>query len=106
MIRVAIERDGSGRIWGFQAQGHAGAGPRGNDIVCAAVSVLTDSVFLGLEKHLHRAMSWKADSGNISVSLQDEPDNMTEAILATMVLGLSEIQKAYPEKIRISEIRR
>jgi len=106
MIQVAIERDCSGRIWGFQAKGHAGSAPRGNDIVCAAVSVLTDSVFLGLDKHLRRAMNWSADSGNILVSLKDEPDNMTEAILATMVLGLSEIQKNYPEKIRISEIRR
>jgi len=106
MIRVAIERDDQGRIWGFRAQGHAGAGPKGSDIVCAAVSVLTDSVYLGLENHLQRAMICNADSGNISVSLQDEPDNMTEAILMTMVLGLSEIQKIHPDKLRISEIRR
>lgn len=101
MIRVRIERDSMGRIRGFEAKGHAEAGPRGKDIVCAAVSVLTDSVFLGLDRHLHRAIDWSADSGDISVRLTEAPDDLTEAILATMVLGLTEIQKIYPDRLRI-----
>jgi uncharacterized protein YsxB (DUF464 family) len=101
MIRVRIERDSMGRIRGFEATGHAGAGPRGKDIVCAAVSVLTDSVFLGLDRHLHREMEWSADSGDISIRLKEAPDDLTEAILATMVLGLTEIQKIYPDRLRI-----
>ncbi len=101
MIRVRIERDSTGRIQGFEAKGHAGAGPRGNDIVCAAVSVLTDSVFLGLDRHLKREMEWDADSGDISVRLKEAPDELTEAILATLVLGLTEIQKIYPDRLRI-----
>ena len=106
MIRIVIERNDAGRIIGFSAQGHAGAGPKGGDIVCAAVSVLTDSVFLGLDRHLQRELSWSADSGELLVQLKQEPDDLTEAILATMFLGLSEIKKLYPEKIRIREIRR
>ena len=101
MIRVRIERDSTGRIRGFEAKGHAGVGPRGNDIVCAAVSVLTDSVFLGLDRHLKREMEWDADSGDISVRLKEDPDELTEAILATLVLGLTEIQKIYPDRLRI-----
>lgn len=106
MIQIVIERNSTGQICGFSAQGHADSGPKGNDIVCAAVSVLTDSVFLGLDKHLRRDLSWSADSGDISVRLTQEPDELTEAIFATMFLGLSEIQKIYPKKIRIREIRR
>ena len=106
MIRVVIERDGSGQIWGYSAQGHAGTGPRGRDIVCAAVSVLTDSAFLGLERHLRRKLTWYADEGNIAVQLQEQPDSATEAIMNTVVLGLKEIEKIHPDKIRISEIRR
>jgi hypothetical protein len=101
MIRVKIERDSRGLIQGFEAKGHAGAGPRGKDIVCAAVSVLTDSVFLGLDRHLHRELEWNANSGDISVRLKELPDDLTEAILATMVLGLTEIQKIYPDRLRI-----
>ena len=106
MIRIVIERNSTGQICGFTASGHADAGPKGKDIVCAAVSVLTDSVFLGLDKHLQRELSWSADSGDISVQLIQEPDDLTEAILATMFLGLSEIQRIYPAHIRIREIRR
>ncbi len=101
MIWVKIERDSMGRIRGFEAKGHAQAGPRGKDIVCAAVSVLTDSVFLGLDRHLKREMEWSAVSGDISVRLKEAPDDLTEAILVTMVLGLTEIQKIYPDKLRI-----
>lgn len=101
MIRVRIERDSMGHIRGFEAKGHAGAGPKGKDIVCAAVSVLTDSAFLGLDRHLRRQMEWNADSGDISVRLIDAPDDLTEAVLATMVIGLKEIQKIYPDKLRI-----
>ena len=101
MIRVSIERDSRGKIRGFSAKGHASSGPSGQDIVCAAVSVLTDSVFLGLDRHLQRDLEWSAASGDISVRLKDDPDELTEAILSTLVLGLSEIQKIYPDKLRI-----
>lgn len=101
MIRINIERNSNGKIRGFTAKGHADAGPSGQDIVCAAVSVLTDSVFLGLDRHLQRELEWRADHGDIFVRLKNEPDELTEAILATMALGLSEIQKIYPDKIRI-----
>ena len=65
------------------------------------MSVLTDSVFLGLGRHLTRPLEWDADSGDISVRLKEAPDELTEAILATLVLGLTEIQKIYPDKLRI-----
>ena len=106
MIRVTIHRNDQGQILGYEATGHAGAGPRGRDIICAAVSVLTDSVFLGLDKHLHRAMDWSAGNGALSVLLLEEPDERTEAILNTLTLGLSEIHKIYPDRIRILECRR
>jgi uncharacterized protein len=101
MIRFRIERDSQGRIQGFSATGHAEAGPKGQDIVCAAVSVLTDSVFLGLDRYLHREMDWRADHGELRVHLKEAPDVQTEAILNTLLLGVTEIQKIYPDKIRI-----
>jgi uncharacterized protein YsxB (DUF464 family) len=44
MIRVDMVLDGEGLLKSCRVQGHAGAGSRGNDIVCAAVSVLTRTV--------------------------------------------------------------
>ncbi|MDR2210341.1 MAG: ribosomal-processing cysteine protease Prp [Spirochaetaceae bacterium] len=40
MIQVRVILDGAGLLRRCEVQGHAGAGPKGGDIVCAAVSVL------------------------------------------------------------------
>ena len=42
-----------GSIIGFAAQGHSGYAESGSDIVCAAVSALTQTCELGLEEVLH-----------------------------------------------------
>ena len=41
MIRAELVLDEAGLLRSCRVQGHAGAGKQGNDIVCAAVSVLT-----------------------------------------------------------------
>ena len=106
MIRITIERNSKGLICGFDAKGKANKKKSNQNIVSEKVSVLTDSIFLGLNQHLQRELEWRAEAGEIAVRLKDEPDELTETLLATMFLGLSEIQKSYPEKIRIREIRR
>jgi uncharacterized protein YsxB (DUF464 family) len=40
VIQVEIVVDHRGALQGFSVSGHAGSGPRGEDLVCAAVSVL------------------------------------------------------------------
>ena len=44
MIQVKIVLDEAGLLRSCEVEGHAGAGKKGNDIVCAAVSVLTRTV--------------------------------------------------------------
>jgi uncharacterized protein YsxB (DUF464 family) len=41
MIQISVILDGAGLLRRCEVRGHAEAGPRGADIVCAAVSVLT-----------------------------------------------------------------
>jgi uncharacterized protein YsxB (DUF464 family) len=40
MIIVDVAVDDRGRLKSCRVEGHAGAGPRGGDVVCAAVSIL------------------------------------------------------------------
>lgn len=47
MIEIRIRRD-SGRLV-IDASGHAQAAPKGQDIVCAAVSAILETARLGLE---------------------------------------------------------
>ena len=75
MVSIGIQRNSDGQVIGCHLSGHAGYDVHGFDIVCAAVSALTATV---------------------NQSGQD--------ILGTMLLGLEEISRQYPEFVQIHEI--
>jgi len=106
MIKVDIYRNAAGSIYRYVVTGHANTAPYGQDIVCAGVSALTQTAVLGLKQQLGREFSLTVKSGKIDVELQDPPDEMTAAILETMLLGLKEIAKINPDSVRIAEHRR
>ena len=106
MIKIKIFRQSDGKISGFSVTGHAGTAEYGQDIVCAAVSALAQTALLGVGKHLHRKLEYKVASGDLYMKLKDEPDDLTEAILETMILGFLEIENINPQSVRISEHRR
>ena len=101
MIKVKIFKESAGRIVGFEVAGHSGTAAHGQDIVCAGVSSLTQTALLGLGEHLHRDLDYSVASGELKMRLKGAPDDLTEAILQTMLLGLMEIQKLSPEAVRI-----
>lgn len=105
MIKITITRDQSGNIVRFYVKGHAGIAPRGQDIVCAGVSSLTQAALLGLKVHLNRDFQWKVAQGDVEMELAGQPDALTNAVLETMVLGLLEIAKSYPKNIRMIEAK-
>ncbi len=107
MIKIEIFRNQAGEIAGFQVRGHSNTAPRGQDIVCAGVSALTQTAVLGMEKHLNRDFTLAIrSSGQLKFDLKDDPDTFTGAILETMLLGLREIAKANPDNVSITEIGR
>ena len=106
MITVKITRDKERRVVAFHVSGHADSAPHGQDLVCGAVSVLAQSAVLGLQQHLQRTVRCKAKDGLLSLELCDLPDDQTDAVLETMLLGLKEIVKLEPDYVRIVENRR
>jgi hypothetical protein len=50
MINVDVVLDSAGILRSCQVSGHAGAGPRNGDVVCAAVSVLSRTALRTLSK--------------------------------------------------------
>lgn len=105
MIKVKLVRNPAGLMTAFSVTGHAHTAPRGQDIVCAGVSALTQTAFLGLSQHLERQVSFVMKSGELALEIA-EPDELTSAILETMVLGLQEIAQNYPTSVQIKEHRR
>ncbi|MDD4601460.1 hypothetical protein SDC9_09020 [bioreactor metagenome] len=106
MITIDIFRNQSQAIAGFSVKGHADTAPHGQDIVCAAVSALTQTAILGLERYLGREFELDIESGNLNIQLLLPPDRLTSAILETMLLGLTETAKQHSQSVRIMEHRR
>ena len=105
MISVKIFVNEDRMIDGYAVSGHSGTAARGQDIVCAGVSALTQSALLGMMEHLHRAVTYDIASGNLEMRLIESPNDCTEAILRTMYMGLAEIEKISPKGIQIQEVK-
>ena len=105
---VDLFKNEQGLITGYKVSGHAGFAAAGEDIVCGAVSVLTQTPILGLEQHLKCQPSYHVDEedGILEVNLNNTPNELTQAILATMEYGLLGVAEQYPKYVRIHTYRR
>ena len=92
MVRVNITD------FGFVIDGHADYDERGYDIVCSAISALSQSVAMALKLY-SRAKVFNT-SGHIGVDL-DERSDISNMLLNTLRMGLLEIQKEYPKHILV-----
>jgi len=101
MVEVKVFWEPDGKISGFEATGHSGTAAHGEDLVCAGISSLTQSALLGVGEYLNREVDYSVVSGDLYVKLMDEPDELTEAVFQTMLLGIRNIEKIAPEAVRI-----
>jgi len=109
MIQVDLYYNERGLIQRFTVNGHAEANPEGFDQVCFAVSLVTQVIANGLEDVLHKKAhpDIRPEDGSLAIYLDEEPDELTEALLQTMVNGLRQLQKTYSKKyLSIKEHRR
>lgn len=108
MIKVDLFRNEQGLITSYKVSGHAGFAEEGSDIICSAVSALTQAPLLGLERHLQLKPSYvvNQEDGVLEVALNSAPTDLTEAILVTMLYGLQSIERQCPQYVRIKEHRR
>lgn len=95
-------------ITGYRVSGHAGYAEEGRDIICSAVSAVTQAPVLGLEKHLQLKPSCEVnlEDGVLEVALNSAPTELTQAILQTMAYAVADIARQCPEYVRIKEHRR
>lgn len=81
--------------------GHAGYAPKGQDIVCAAVSALTENLKQSIEKLTHSSVGF-FDAQNYEIVPQYLDDAGT-VLLSSYMLGLQSVADAYPKYVQIEK---
>jgi hypothetical protein len=100
MIVADIVLDGAGLIKSCRIEGHALAGVKGGDIVCAAVSVLARTALRTLSESDGVAVSGFAPTrGAFGFDVEETPvrTDFTAGVTAFLLEGLRSIACDYPD---------
>ncbi|WP_082137301.1 ribosomal-processing cysteine protease Prp [Lactiplantibacillus herbarum] len=82
------------RIVSYQITGHAHQANKGYDIVCAAVSVLSQAITNELSQ------ATVSEDGGLFIGLI-EPNTKNTVLCDTLLHGLLDIAEQYPENLRV-----
>lgn len=94
MVKITVYMTKDHVYMGFDAQGHAGFSTEGNDVVCAAVSVLVINTVNSIESFTEDRISCVSDEtdGSIEFRFSDKPSRESELLIRSMLLGLESME--------------
>ncbi|MBD5136450.1 MAG: ribosomal-processing cysteine protease Prp [Lachnospiraceae bacterium] len=92
MIKVTVFSDKQ-EIKGFEVCGHAGFSESGNDIICAAVSVLAQNTANSIEEFTHDDFETELDEdiGRLKLMLTDNVSSESQLLMKSFELGINSI---------------
>jgi uncharacterized protein YsxB (DUF464 family) len=99
---------GKDGLVGLESRGHAGRGIEGEDIVCAAISVLVQTLLMGLRDVAEVSEAeCEVDRAEALIRVRWPGARASELGLLTrsIVLSLREVACRYAEFVSISEVR-
>jgi len=109
MVTVELFLTEDGFIRAFQVEGHAGAAPYGEDIVCASISVLSQTAVVGLNYFLSQAPEVRIEEGLLRCTLPEKLNprekEQAQVILKTMELGLKALEPNYGKYFKLHNRR-
>ena len=93
MTKVTIYKNEKKECVGFKVFGHAGYAKEGEDIVCAAISILVINTMNAIESFTDVKFSQETDEeqGFIKYHIEN-PTKETTLLLDTMILGLQTLE--------------
>lgn len=107
---VTVEFNRTGNRFALKMKGHAGAAPEGQDVVCAAVSILMftaaqASLDLYTEKCLTRWPSFELEKGRSYVEAVARKDRAeaVERTFRTVMTGMELLQTQYPQFVMVKK---
>lgn len=100
MVEVKVKRAGDGSPLYVEVRGHSRFASHGSDIVCAAVSILTQTIVFALEDLLKLSSPAQVEEGYMQFSmppgLEKGQREKCSLLVETMLLGLKETARSYP----------
>ena len=109
MTTIKVYETASGSVCGFEASGHAGQSQtRRNDLICCAVSVLTQTCVNALEAVAGIVPEIGIHDGYLRCVLPEgvggAENEKAQIIFQTVLQGLKDIEKTNPKTIRIQQV--
>ncbi len=97
MTHVSIIKTRNGEYRGFNCIGHSGYAEAGEDIVCAAISILVINTINSLEQLAGEKIKLvtNQEEGLIDCRFESSINEKSVLLLDSMILGLREIKKQY-----------
>ena len=108
MIKATIIKSSDGRYRGFEVSGHAGFAEYGNDVVCAAVSMLVINTVNSIEEFTDDKFTVDENEKKGLISFKfvnDEVSPKAVLLLDSLVLGLTGAAKEYGDYLSVKTIR-
>jgi uncharacterized protein YsxB (DUF464 family) len=100
MIKITIYKNQEEEYVGFQCKGHAGYDESGQDIVCAAVSILVLNTVNSIEKFTYDKFKCEAEdeTGFIDFMFHSEPSSEATLLVDSMIFGLESIRDVFNQE--------
>lgn len=94
MIEVIVHQDG------IKISGHAGYAPQGQDIVCAAVSAITQTLIKSIEDLTSDKIECEISPGKADIRYRNLSEK-SRTLVDSFFIGICMIADEYPENVRI-----
>lgn len=100
MVKVSIYNNDDGKIYGFRCSGHAGYAEYGQDIVCAAASVLVINAMNSIDTFSSDTFDYNVEeeSGTVDFKIVSALSSVSELLLNSLILGLQGIMEEYGQE--------
>lgn len=108
MIEVTLFYRTDGKLAGYEFSGHADSAPYGEDLVCAAASVLaivTENSLDAQGAHYEAEMNDGYVKLMLSPAANEREALIAEAVLKTLEVGAMSLAESYPAYITTNSVR-
>ena len=110
MITVTLYRMPDGFVRQVIAKGHAGYAQTGQDIICAAISVIAQTTIGSLQDLAHLDIRFVLQDGHIELELPDpagmQPEKhlIARTLTESLVIGCLQVRDSYGKQyVRVKE---